>query len=58
MNPTFQTLLYEIDGPLLTLTVNRPKVLNALNEQVLDELYEALQHAGEQPELRAIILTG
>ena len=58
MNPTFQTLLYEIDGPLLTLTVNRPKVLNALNEQVLDELYEALHHAGEQPELRAIILTG
>ena len=58
MNPTFQTLLYEIDGPLLTLTVNRPKVLNALNEQVLDELYEALRHAGEQPELRAIILTG
>ena len=58
MNPTFQTLLYEIDGPLLTLTVNRPKVLNALNEQVLDELYEALRHAGEQPELRAIIITG
>jgi enoyl-CoA hydratase len=58
MNPTFQTLLYEVDGPLLTLTVNRPKVLNALNEQVLDELYAALRHAGEQPALRAIIITG
>lgn len=58
MTLTFQTLLYEVDGPLLTLTVNRPKVLNALNEQVLDELYAALKHASEQAELRAIIVTG
>lgn len=58
MNPTFQTLLYEVEGPILTLTVNRPKVLNALNEQVLDELYAALRHAGEQAEVRAIVITG
>jgi enoyl-CoA hydratase len=58
MTLNLETLLYEVDGPLLTLTVNRPKVLNALNEKVLDELHAALHHAGEQHELRAIILTG
>lgn len=56
--PQFETLLYEVDGPLLTLTVNRPKVLNALSAQVLDELAAALSRIAEQPELRAVILTG
>ena len=41
----YAEILYEVDGPLLTLTINRPKILNALNDQVLDELYAALRHA-------------
>ena len=31
-------ILYEVDGAVATITINRPKALNALNSQVLDEL--------------------
>ena len=31
-------VLYEADGTVATITINRPKALNALNSQVLDEL--------------------
>ena len=34
----YENILVERDGAVATLTVNRPKVLNALNRQTLDEL--------------------
>ena len=35
-------ILYEVEGAVGTITINRPKALNALNSQVLDELNETL----------------
>ena len=35
-------ILYEVDGAVGTITINRPKALNALNSQVLDELNATL----------------
>lgn len=55
---SFETLIYEVDGPLVTVTINRPKVLNALSAQVLDELHAAIGHIGQDKSLRAVILTG
>jgi enoyl-CoA hydratase len=57
MHP-YETLLLEVDGPLALLTVNRPKVLNALNPQVLDELLHALESLRGRSEVRVVILTG
>ena len=37
----FETIRSEINGNIACVTVNRPKAMNALNSQVLDELYEA-----------------
>ena len=37
----YETLLIERDGPVAVVTINRPKVLNALNETVLSELSAA-----------------
>ncbi|MFO0577005.1 MAG: enoyl-CoA hydratase-related protein [Polyangia bacterium] len=54
----FQTLLLEIDGPVATLTVNRPKVLNALSELVLDELLQAIGRIAQDASVRALIVTG
>lgn len=54
----FETLLVETDGPLVTVTVNRPKVLNALNVRVLEELAAAMEELRGRSELRAVIVTG
>ena len=55
---SYQTLLVERAGDVGTITINRPKQLNALNAAVLKELTQALRELGRQGECRAIILTG
>jgi enoyl-CoA hydratase len=54
----FQNLLLERQGPVAVLTLNRPKVLNALNRQTLDELARAFGELGADPAIRAVIFTG
>jgi enoyl-CoA hydratase len=54
----FDNLLLERDGAVAILTVNRPKVLNALNTQTLDELRRAILELKRDDEVRAVILTG
>ena len=48
---------YEVDGHVAVITINRPKALNALNEDVLKDI-EAAFDAVDLSEIRAIILTG
>ncbi|QHN04470.1 enoyl-CoA hydratase [Granulicella sp. WH15] len=55
---SFETLLYEITGPIATVTLNRPKVLHALNAQVFDELERAFTQLLDDPTVRVILLTG
>ena len=50
-------VLYEADGAVATITINRPKALNALNSQVLDELDQTLD-AIDLDTVRCVILTG
>ncbi len=50
-------ILYEVDGAVATITINRPKALNALNSQVLDEL-DATLDAVDLDTVRCLILTG
>ena len=50
-------ILYEADGAVATITINRPKALNALNSQVLDELDQTLD-AIDLDTVRCVILTG
>ncbi len=54
----FDNLLLERDGAIAIVTVNRPKVLNALNAQTLDELRRAMLELGQDESARAVILTG
>ena len=55
---TFENLLLERDGAVAVLTVNRPKVLNALNTQTLDELRRAILELKRDDAVRVVILTG
>ena len=52
------TILVERNGPVATVTLNRPNVLNALNLRMLDELGETFAQLGADPSLRAVIVTG
>ncbi len=50
-------ILYEVTGQVGVITINRPKALNALNSQVLEELDAALD-AVDLEQVRCLILTG
>jgi enoyl-CoA hydratase len=54
----FNNLLVEISENIATVTVNRPKALNALNEETLKELLCCFQGLESDAEVRAVILTG
>jgi enoyl-CoA hydratase/carnithine racemase len=51
-------LLYEKEGHVATLTMNRPEVRNALNAEMLCRLADAWQDVNEDVNIRAAILTG
>src|SRR6476469_10888402 len=55
---TFENLLVDRDGGVAILTINRPKVLNALNPQTLDELRRAILDLKRDDTVRAVVLTG
>jgi enoyl-CoA hydratase len=54
----FQNLNYRKSGPIATLTIDRPKALNALNQATLAEILRALQDAGSDPAVQGVIVTG
>src|SRR5437773_608535 len=58
---SFDNLLLERDGPgdrVALVTINRPKVLNALNSQTIDDLRRAMLDLQRDDEVRAIVVTG
>jgi enoyl-CoA hydratase len=58
MTDTFENLLIERDGAVAIVTVNRPKVLNALNRPTLDELRRAMLALKHDDSVRVVIITG
>jgi len=45
----YETILYEKSGPVVTVTLNRPESVNALNPQMVTELHGALDEADRDP---------
>src|SRR3984893_8170645 len=58
MRTDFQHLLVQQDGGVLTITMNRPEVLNAFNDLMLQELTEAVEAAAQDETIRCVVLTG
>ena len=54
----YETIKCELNEGIATVTVNRPKAMNALNSQVLDELFDAFTALAGNPAVKAVILTG
>ncbi len=55
---TYENLLVDVDGPVATLTLNRPEQLNALSRGLLDDLYAALRELNRGDAVRVIRLRG
>jgi enoyl-CoA hydratase len=55
---SFENLLLDREGAFAIVTINRPKVLNALNGQTLDELRRAILELKHDQGVRAVVLTG
>jgi enoyl-CoA hydratase len=54
----YSTLLTDLQDSILTVTINRPDKLNALNQQVLSELDQELDRIYQDTAVHAVILTG
>jgi enoyl-CoA hydratase len=55
---TLENVLYEKKGPIAYVTLNRPKVLNALNRRTWEDLQTAFEDARGDSAIRGVILTG
>src|ERR1700722_16393834 len=55
---SLETVLYEKKGGIAYVTLNRPKVLNALNKRAIADLKAAFEDASDDSELPGVISTG
>jgi enoyl-CoA hydratase/carnithine racemase len=55
---TFNTITREVEDGILTLTLNRPEILNAFNREMLEEMITVFDEADADDDVRAIIVTG
>ena len=56
--PDYENILYEQDGPVVTITWNNPETLNAITPALEREFHDALDVANADPSARSIIFTG
>src|SRR3954471_19089476 len=54
----YKTLVTSTENQVLTITINRPDKLNALNQDVMDEISAAVDEAQHNHEVRSIMITG
>jgi len=51
-------VLYDVDGTVATVTLNRPERMNTISGTMLNQLTQALAKAGDDAGIRAVVLTG
>ncbi|BBY59098.1 hypothetical protein MSAR_22340 [Mycolicibacterium sarraceniae] len=56
--PEFETVLYATDGPVATVTLNRPEHLNTIVPPTPDEVEAAIGLAERDPSIKVIVLRG
>jgi enoyl-CoA hydratase len=54
----FETILYAVDGPVATITMNRPDAANAQNSKMLYEIDAALDAVDADDDVRVVVLAG
>lgn len=56
--PNFKSILFECQGPVALLTLNRPQRANSLTQRALDEIESALDDVEADAQIRALVVTG
>lgn len=54
----FENIIWQQHDKVAVITLNRPKALNALNDQLMNELGQALTHADQDAGIHCIVITG
>ncbi len=54
----YETIIYEVDKRVALIRLNRPEMMNALEAALAKDLVDAVRHAGADPDIGAIVLTG
>jgi enoyl-CoA hydratase len=54
----YENILFDVEGPIATLTINRPDKRNAVNNATVEEIDQVLAQVEKDTELRVLILTG
>jgi enoyl-CoA hydratase len=57
-SPTYETLLYDAEGPIATITLNRPDALNTIVPPMPDEIEAAVHTAIRDPRVKVIVVRG
>ncbi len=55
---SYETILYEVNNGIATLTLNRPDVFNAFNEQLSADVNDALKKTARDKTVRVLVITG
>ena len=55
---SYETVLYEVERGVATLTLNRPKSLNALNGKMVEELMDVQRRFAKDDDVRVMVVTG
>jgi enoyl-CoA hydratase len=55
---SFQTLFTKMEDHTLIITINRPEKLNALNQQVMQDLDAVFERVYKFPEIKSVVITG
>jgi len=55
---SYQTILFECEGPVAVVTLNRPERANAMNRTMLEELLDVCDTVEGMSDIRALVLTG
>jgi enoyl-CoA hydratase len=54
----YETILFEKDGDVAVVKINRPKAMNAINPDVISEINRVLDDIEKDPSVRVLVLTG
>ncbi|MBN1665204.1 MAG: enoyl-CoA hydratase/isomerase family protein [Deltaproteobacteria bacterium] len=54
----YDNIIYQVKDGLAFVTINRPQKLNALNGDLINELFDAFDHIGKDADVKAAIITG
>ncbi|MBF8267095.1 MAG: 3-hydroxybutyryl-CoA dehydratase [Dehalococcoidia bacterium] len=54
----FETIIYSKEDGIAQMSLNRPRVMNAHNMQMRDEMYQVLEAVRDDPEVRCLVLRG